>query len=75
MTSKPPPLKQMTVDFCESMDIGLKDIVHAIRVSATGKAAGFGVFESLEVLGKESTLRRCERALEHLQAIRLEDGS
>lgn len=63
-------LKQMTVDFCESMGIGLKDIVHAIRVSATGKAAGFGLFESMEVLGKESTLRRCEMALDHLQSIR-----
>jgi len=68
-------LKQMTMDFCDSMEIGLKDIVHAIRVSATGKAAGFGLFESIEVLGKESTLKRCQRALDHLQEIRNQTAS
>jgi len=46
-------------------DKGIKpaQIIHALRVVTTGKAIGLGMFETLEILGKERTLRRLERAL------------
>lgn len=49
--------------FCESAGIRLRDIIHAIRVATTGKAAGFGMFETLAILGREHTLARIDAAL------------
>jgi len=44
-------------------DKGIKpaQIIHALRVATTGKAVGIGMFETLEILGKERTLRRLGR--------------
>ncbi len=50
--------------FCESAGIELKDVIHAIRIAATGKPAGFGMFETLAILGKENVLVRIDAALE-----------
>lgn len=52
--------------FCDERGIGLGAIIHAVRVAVTGKAAGFGMFEILEILGRESTLARLDRTLERL---------
>lgn len=52
--------------FCEAREIKLGAIVHAVRVAVTGKAVGFGLFESLEILGRESCLARIDRALERV---------
>jgi len=45
---------------------GLKqaDLIHAARVSATGRTVGPGLFETLHVLGRERTTRRLRRAVE-----------
>ena len=47
----------------ESNGIGIGEIIHALRVATTGKSVGIGMFEALEILGKESTLARIEKAL------------
>jgi len=39
-----------------------------VRVAVTGKAVGFGMFETLEILGRERCLARIERALARLEA-------
>ncbi|SMP54658.1 glutamyl-tRNA synthetase [Neorhodopirellula lusitana] len=49
--------------FCENESIGIGDIIHALRVATTGAAGGFGMFETLNVLGKERTLARIDRTL------------
>ena len=49
--------------FCQSEGIRLRDIIHAIRVATTGKTAGFGMFETLAILGREQTLTRINAAL------------
>ena len=51
--------------FCDSQSIEPKQIIHALRVATTGKPAGFGMFETLEVLGQERTIRRIDRAINH----------
>ncbi|MDA7979162.1 MAG: glutamate--tRNA ligase [Pirellulales bacterium] len=56
-------LEQTLKDFMEAEGIGFGQIIHALRVATTGKAVGFGMFETLEILGKESTLARIDRAL------------
>lgn len=52
--------------FCESQGIKIGDIIHALRVSVTGKAAGFGMFDTLEILGRDAVLNRMGGSLDRL---------
>jgi glutamyl-tRNA synthetase len=56
-------LEAGTQEWLASKGLGLGDIVHAVRVAATGTAAGPGLFDCLSVLGKEVCLRRIDAAL------------
>ncbi|MDO4551347.1 MAG: glutamate--tRNA ligase [Planctomycetia bacterium] len=49
--------------FLEEEHIKTGDIIHALRVAVTGKTVGIGMFETLEILGKECVLNRISRAL------------
>jgi glutamyl-tRNA synthetase len=49
--------------FVEDRGLKFNQIIHALRVSVTGKAVGFGMFESLAILGQASVLSRIERAV------------
>lgn len=51
----------------EQQEIKIGDIIHALRVAVTGKAAGFGMFESLEVLGRDECCQRIDVALQRLE--------
>ena len=44
-------------------DFQIGQIIHALRVAVTGKAVGFGLYETLAVLGKERCLARIKQAL------------
>ncbi len=54
--------------FVEAEGIKFNQIIHALRVSVTGKSVGFGMFDSLAILGKKSSLARIDRALSLLRA-------
>jgi glutamyl-tRNA synthetase len=41
-----------------------QDLVNALRVAITGKGVGFGLFETMAILGKDRCLARIHRALE-----------
>ncbi len=43
--------------------LGLKggDLIHPLRVAVTGKSVSAGIFEVLELLGKEKTVKRIEK--------------
>jgi glutamyl-tRNA synthetase len=58
-----PSLEGLLQDFLAAEGIQPGQIVHALRVATTGKAVGFGLYESLEVLGKQSCLARIDQAL------------
>lgn len=58
-----PSLERLLHDFVEREGIKAGQIIHALRVAVTGKAVGFGLFETLAILGKESVVRRIERAV------------
>jgi len=62
-----PDLEQHLKEFVESKGIKIGQIIHALRVAVTGKAVGFGMFETLAILGKESSLARIDRAIEAVQ--------
>ena len=57
------PLEKCLKDFVTAKDIKIGQIIHALRVAVTGKPVGFGVFETLAILGQESCLARIDRAL------------
>jgi glutamyl-tRNA synthetase len=61
-----PTLEKMTNDFLQAENIKLNDIIHALRVAVTGKAVGFGMFETLALLGKERCLARIDGALKRV---------
>ena len=56
-------LEQLMQQFLHSRNRKIADIIHALRVAVTGKAVGLGMFETLEILGKERVLRRIDRTL------------
>jgi glutamyl-tRNA synthetase len=53
-------------EFLQTEGVQIGQVIHALRVAVTGKAVGFGVFESLAILGKPRCLARIERALGRL---------
>ncbi len=59
-------LEQWLQDFIQAEGIRHGQISHALRVAVTGKTTGFGLFESLAILGKPQCLARLERALARL---------
>ena len=46
--------------FVNERGLKLKDVIHPLRLIITGKSQGAGMFETMEVLGKEICLRRLE---------------
>ena len=60
--------EKLLKDFCEQREIQIGQIIHAVRVAVTGTAAGFGVFETLEILGQEKVVSRIEGALQKASA-------
>ena len=57
-------LEELMKSWAERQELKLGQIIHPVRVAVTGKSAGIGMFEGLELLGRERVLRRIERALE-----------
>jgi glutamyl-tRNA synthetase len=51
--------------------LGLKtrDLVHPVRVALTGKKVGPGLFETIEVLGKDEVLKRLNRLIKYWENI------
>ena len=56
-------IEQLMQAFVAAAGIKLGDVVHAVRVAVTGKAVGFGLFDTLAILGRERCLARIDRAL------------
>lgn len=48
--------------YLESQGKALKDIAQACRVALTGRTAGAGLFETMELIGRERVLARLRRA-------------
>jgi glutamyl-tRNA synthetase len=57
-----PALEAAVKAFCEAAAIKLKDVAQPTRVALTGEAAGPGLYETMSVLGRDSTLARLRRA-------------
>ena len=58
-----PTLEKALHDFCTAKGIKVGEMVHPVRVAATGVEIGIGLFDILAILGREETLKRIEKAL------------
>jgi glutamyl-tRNA synthetase len=63
-------LRQVVAD----LDAKPKDVFQPIRVAISGTTVSPGIFESLEALGRERTLRRLEAAIVRLRVAAGDDG-
>lgn len=52
--------------FCETQEIKIGQIIHALRVACTGKAAGFGMFDTMAILGPKRCVSRIDLAIKQL---------
>jgi len=57
-------LSQTTKEYITSKGKKLSDIIHIIRLIITGKSSGAGMFETMEVLGKQECILRFEKFIE-----------
>jgi glutamyl-tRNA synthetase len=58
-----PHLEAALQAFVAEQGIKIGDIIHAIRVATTGKAVGAGLYDCLDILGKDVCLARIDRAV------------
>lgn len=65
----PGTLEQTIKSFVEQKGIKIGQIIHALRVAVTGKAVGFGTFDTLAILGKDRCLRRIDQTLQKASSL------
>ena len=66
-TFDPPALEALVYAFATAAGVKIVEIVHPLRVAITGKVIGFGLFDSLAILGKDRCLARIDRTLALMQ--------
>jgi len=59
-------IEQLVRSSAGKIGVGVGKLIHPLRLAITGRATGPGLFELMEVLGKESCVRRVEHALQTL---------
>jgi glutamyl-tRNA synthetase len=50
-------------EFLDARGKKIGDLIHSLRAATTGKSKGFGMFETLVILGRERSVNRIRRAL------------
>ncbi len=58
-----PALENLVFEFINREGIKPAQIVHILRLAITGKAIGFGLYDTMAILGKQSVLSRIDLAL------------
>jgi glutamyl-tRNA synthetase len=62
-TFEPAALEKCLQDFVSTEGIKVGQIIHVLRLAVTGKTVGFGLYETMAILGKDSVLARIGLAL------------
>lgn len=52
---------------CKELNLETKTLVHPVRVAISGRRVGPGLFETLEVLGKDKVIQRLDRLIKYWQ--------
>ena len=58
-----PEIEKIFLSVIEKLQTKLGSIAQPVRVAMTGKAESPGIFEVIEIVGKEKTLKRLEKAI------------
>jgi glutamyl-tRNA synthetase len=56
-------LETLVHDFVAAQNVQIGQLIHPLRLAVTGKSVGFGLFETLAILGRERCLARMDRAV------------
>lgn len=60
-------LEKVYQSLCEQKEMGLGKLIHPSRLAVSGVSAGPGLYELLEILGKEKVIQRLHKAIEILK--------
>lgn len=63
-------LEQVLVAIAEKHQVGNGKIIHPVRLAVTGVGFGAGLYETLEILGKEVVVRRLKTGAEKIPALK-----
>ncbi len=61
-------LEKTFLEFLEEKQINLGKIAQPIRVALTGRTVSPGIFDVMDVLGKQAVLKRLEKAIVHIRS-------
>ncbi len=64
-------LHKVTLETASEKGLKLKDIIHPLRLVITGRSAGAGMFETMEILGKNECLTRIQHFIESYEKNKL----
>jgi glutamyl-tRNA synthetase len=64
---RPETLEAQLRDFAETKGVKAGKIIHGVRLGLTGKTVSPGLFEMMDVLGRETVLRRLHRILNDIE--------
>ena len=56
-------IEKVFISIIEKHGIKLGNLAQPVRVAVTGKTESPGIFEVLEIIGKEKTLKRLDKAI------------
>jgi glutamyl-tRNA synthetase len=66
-----PEIEKVFVSVAKKQNTKLGNIAQPVRVAVTGKTESPGIFEVLDIMGKERTLQRLDKAIKMIHAINL----
>jgi len=62
-------IETMTQEVADQREIGLGKVIHPVRLALSGKTVGPGFFELFDLLGRDESLARLEKAIEYVRAM------
>jgi len=62
-------IENMTQKLADEREIGLGKVIHPVRLAVSGKTVGPGFFELFDLLGRDESLARLNKAIEYVRAM------
>ncbi len=62
-----PTIEAACLEYAEREGLKLGQLAHPVRLALTGKTAGPGLFETIELIGKEKSLERLNKAIQYIE--------
>jgi len=65
----PESIETLTTQLADERGLGLGRVIHPVRLAVSGKTVGPGLFEILELLGRDQSLARLDTAIAYIRAM------